>query len=300
MTASPRLFDRLIAAWHERAIVLKAMSFAAVGVVNSAVDFGVFSFAYYYLELPIVAANVMAWLVAVSGSYVMNSLTTFARESGRELRAKAYFTFMLSQVAGLARQHHHRLRRVLFHAGAGSARCSRSAQAFWSTSRCRTSSCFASARSENRGSAIVQLTKHGHVGMRHHPGGRTAQSDPLPVAHKLWSQVDVVLAVGTRLHLQQMAWGLDADLKVIRIDIDAEEIARFAQPAVGIVGDSAQALGALFDAIRGKNPARRSPPGELGRARAAFDTEVSELQPNSTISRRSAPHCPRTASWSTR
>ena len=101
MAAPSRLLDRLIAAWHERAIVLKAMSFAAVGVVNSAVDFGVFSFAYYYLELPIVTANVMAWIVAVSGSYIMNSLTTFARESGRELRAKAYFTFLVSQVAGL-------------------------------------------------------------------------------------------------------------------------------------------------------------------------------------------------------
>ena len=101
MTAPPRLSDRLIAAWHERAIVLKAMSFAAVGVVNAAVDFGIFSFAYYYLELSIVTANVMAWIVAVSGSYIMNSLTTFARESGRELRAKAYFTFLVSQVAGL-------------------------------------------------------------------------------------------------------------------------------------------------------------------------------------------------------
>jgi putative flippase GtrA len=101
MAASPRLFDRLLAAWHERAIALKAMSFAVVGVVNSAVDFGVFSFAYYYLGLPIVTANVVAWLVAVSGSYIMNSLTTFARESGRELRAKAYFAFLLSQVAGL-------------------------------------------------------------------------------------------------------------------------------------------------------------------------------------------------------
>ena len=101
MAPPSRLSDRLIAAWHERAIVLKAMSFAVVGVVNSAVDFGVFSFAYYYLELPIVTANVMAWTVAVSGSYIMNSLTTFARESGRELRAKAYFSFVLSQVAGL-------------------------------------------------------------------------------------------------------------------------------------------------------------------------------------------------------
>ena len=101
MAPPNRLIDRLLTAWHERAIVLKAASFAAVGVVNAAVDFAVFSFAYYYLGLPIVAANVMAWLVAVSGSYVMNSLTTFARESGRELRAKAYFAFMLSQVAGL-------------------------------------------------------------------------------------------------------------------------------------------------------------------------------------------------------
>src|SRR3954452_15551974 len=101
MAARPRLFERLIAAWHERAIVLKAMSFALVGVVNSAVDFGVFAFAYYLAELPIVTANVLSWCVAVSGSYVMNSLTTFAHESGRELRAKAYASFALSQAAGL-------------------------------------------------------------------------------------------------------------------------------------------------------------------------------------------------------
>ena len=101
MASRHRLSERLIAAWHERAIVLKAMSFAVVGVVNSAVDFGVFALAYSYFELPIVMANVLSWCVAVSGSYVMNSLTTFAHESGRELRAKAYFSFALSQAAGL-------------------------------------------------------------------------------------------------------------------------------------------------------------------------------------------------------
>jgi putative flippase GtrA len=90
-----------MAAWHERAIVLKAMSFGMVGVVNSAVDFGVFALAYSYFDVPIIQANVLSWCVAVSGSYVMNSLTTFAHESGRELRAKAYFSFALSQVAGL-------------------------------------------------------------------------------------------------------------------------------------------------------------------------------------------------------
>jgi len=101
MAARSRLTERLIAAWHERAIVLKAMSFALVGVVNSAVDFSVFALAYSYFNVPIIAANVLSWCVAVSGSYVMNSLTTFAHESGRELRAKAYVSFALSQVAGL-------------------------------------------------------------------------------------------------------------------------------------------------------------------------------------------------------
>jgi putative flippase GtrA len=38
--------------------------------------------------------------VAVSGSYVMNSYTTFAAESGRKLRWRSYFTFVLSGVAG--------------------------------------------------------------------------------------------------------------------------------------------------------------------------------------------------------
>jgi putative flippase GtrA len=101
MASRPRLSERLAAAWHERAIVLKAISFALVGVINSAVDFTVFALAFSYFGLPIVVANVLSWCVAVSGSYVMNSLTTFAHESGRELRAKAYFSFALSQVAGL-------------------------------------------------------------------------------------------------------------------------------------------------------------------------------------------------------
>jgi putative flippase GtrA len=101
MTSRSRLSARLVAAWHDRAIALKAMSFALVGVVNSAVDFSVFALAYYYAGIPIIGANMLSWCVAVSGSYVMNSLTTFAHESGRELSARAFFSFALSQAAGL-------------------------------------------------------------------------------------------------------------------------------------------------------------------------------------------------------
>jgi putative flippase GtrA len=94
-----RLSDRLTQA--DRAIMLKALSFGMVGIVNFAVDFGIFSFGYYVLKWPIVAANVVSWAIAVSGSYVMNSLITFAAESGRQLRFRDYVTFAASQIGGL-------------------------------------------------------------------------------------------------------------------------------------------------------------------------------------------------------
>ena len=57
-----------------------------VGVVNTLIDLGVFLVAYNVFGFPLVPANVLAWLVAVSGSYVMNSFITFAAESGGRLR----------------------------------------------------------------------------------------------------------------------------------------------------------------------------------------------------------------------
>ena len=73
---------------------------APVGVVNSAVDFAIFSFAYYYVGLPIVVANACSWVVAMTGSYVMNTTITFAAESGRRLAFDRFLGFALSQVAG--------------------------------------------------------------------------------------------------------------------------------------------------------------------------------------------------------
>ena len=95
------LLDRLSVAWHERAIALKAISFAMVGVVNTGIDFSVFWTAANYLQWPLVPANVLAWLVAVSFSYAMNSFITFGPESGRILRWRDYATFVASGIAGM-------------------------------------------------------------------------------------------------------------------------------------------------------------------------------------------------------
>ncbi len=82
-------------------VVRQAAKFALVGFVNLVVDFSVFFLALSWLTSSLVAANVLAWTVAVSGSYVLNSLITFAAESGRRLSFRAYAAFVFSQVLGL-------------------------------------------------------------------------------------------------------------------------------------------------------------------------------------------------------
>jgi putative flippase GtrA len=95
------IVDRLTVAWHERAVALKAISFAFVGVLNTAIDFTIFWTAAQVFMWPLVPANVLSWLVAVSFSYAMNSFTTFGPESGRVLRWRDYFTFAASGIAGM-------------------------------------------------------------------------------------------------------------------------------------------------------------------------------------------------------
>ena len=85
----------------DRALRLKAITFASIGVVNTIVDFSLFSFGHLYMGLPIVPANFLSWTVAVTGSFVMNSLITFSAETGRELRGKTYARFIAAQLSGL-------------------------------------------------------------------------------------------------------------------------------------------------------------------------------------------------------
>jgi putative flippase GtrA len=96
------LIDRLHAVSRKRATTFKAVSFGLIGFVNTAVDIGVFSIGYYLLGLPIVAANLLSWSLAVTCSYFLNSTITFSIESPRTLSLRTYATFVLAQLAGFA------------------------------------------------------------------------------------------------------------------------------------------------------------------------------------------------------
>src|SRR5256885_13778552 len=95
------LLERLAAAWRERAVALKALSFALVGLINTAVDAAVFFLMLGYATPSLIIANVTAWFIAVTGSYVMNSFTTFSAETGGRLRLKDYAGFVGSGVVAV-------------------------------------------------------------------------------------------------------------------------------------------------------------------------------------------------------
>jgi acetolactate synthase I/II/III large subunit len=106
--------------------------------------------------------------------------------------------------------------------------------------------------------------------------GRHALSVTMLAGYRFWGEADVVLAVGTRLQPQQQNWGLDGDLKVIRIDIDAEELDRQARPDIGIVGDAASTLKVLADRLARHNSKRDGRAETVAETKAAASKRIRE------------------------
>ena len=105
-------------------------------------------------------------------------------------------------------------------------------------------------------------------------------------AHLLWPDTDLLIGIGSRLELQYMRWLSTTEYhdrpppggaRVIRIDIDPEEMHRFI-PDVGVVADSADATRALIEKIarRGFN---KGDPERIAAAKTKARRGVEEVQP---------------------
>jgi acetolactate synthase-1/2/3 large subunit len=101
----------------------------------------------------------------------------------------------------------------------------------------------------------------------------------LPIGHRLWRDADAVLAIGTRLLIQQSQWGMDDAIKVVRVDIDPDEPDRLRTPAVALVGDAADYAAALLDRLPAYNIERPSRDEELAGHRAWLAGRLSRLEP---------------------
>lgn len=108
---------------------------------------------------------------------------------------------------------------------------------------------------------------------------RNPLSVTLPLGHELWKDADVVLGIGTRLFAAQQEWGVDRDLKIIRIDTDPDEPERRGKPAAAIIGDARRVLKRLLDLIPAHNRKRPSRKDEMSERQARMRKRLGKLAP---------------------
>ncbi|MEU8848985.1 thiamine pyrophosphate-dependent enzyme [Streptomyces sp. NPDC048564] len=148
----------------------------------------------------------------------------------------------------------------------------------------RTPMIFVGSGARGCAAEITRLAERLRAPVTSELGGRGIVGDDhelaiaYPAAHRLWPRADVVLAIGTRFMRPQVEWGLDDDLKVIRIDLDAEEIERVAAPDVALVGDASEAVAALSAGL-GDVDDRESWLAEVKEAQRAVEADVARLVP---------------------
>lgn len=83
-----------------RVLFSQLVSFGLIGFVNAGVDTAIFFLALATVTSNLVVANACAWIVAVSGSYLLNSRFTFAANSGGRFSFRNYYMFVATQVGG--------------------------------------------------------------------------------------------------------------------------------------------------------------------------------------------------------
>jgi acetolactate synthase-1/2/3 large subunit len=109
--------------------------------------------------------------------------------------------------------------------------------------------------------------------------GRDPFSVTLPLGRELWAEADAVLAVGTRLLEPVTMWGIDRNLKIVRVDADPQEPARLHKPKVALIGDAAPILRRLIDDLARFNQRRAPRDDEMRVRQKKMRGRLSKLAP---------------------
>ncbi len=128
-------------------------------------------------------------------------------------------------------------------------------------------------------SAMLQAPVLGYRRGRGVLDDRDPFSVTLPLGRDLWGEADVVLAVGTRLLIQLRQWGIDRDLKIVRIDADPEEHGRLHKPAVALTGDAKPILQSLLADLPAHNAKRAPRKAEMQERQAAWRKRLQKIAP---------------------
>jgi acetolactate synthase-1/2/3 large subunit len=125
-------------------------------------------------------------------------------------------------------------------------------------------------------SAMLQAPVLGYRRGRGVLDGRDPFSVTLPLGRDLWGEADVVLGVGSRMLIQFRQWGVDKNVKIVRVDADADEPGRLHKPAAALIGDAKPILKRLLEVLSAHNAKRASRKPEMESRQAAWRKRLGD------------------------
>lgn len=77
-------------------------TFVGIGAVNTAIDILAFACLYELVGLDVISSNVLAFMIAVTNSYIMNRLITFADRHGSSGTVRGIARFFFVAIAAMS------------------------------------------------------------------------------------------------------------------------------------------------------------------------------------------------------
>src|SRR6185436_8738549 len=87
------------------------------------------------------------------------------------------------------------------------------------------------------------------------------------------------LGIGSRMLIQFRQWGVDKNIKIVRVDADVEEPGRLHKPAAALIGDAKPILRRLLEVLPAHNTKRASRQSELEGRQAAWRNRLDAIAP---------------------
>ena len=120
-------------------------------------------------------------------------------------------------------------------------------------------------------------TGKGIISSKHH------LSYPVPAAHDLWADADVVIGIGSHVRMPLSKWGVDDKLTFISINIDETAHDRIVKPTLSITADAAKATSAILEKLHKLKSPGDSRKAEMAEFRKQWNDKTAYLEPQSTI-----------------
>jgi acetolactate synthase-1/2/3 large subunit len=108
---------------------------------------------------------------------------------------------------------------------------------------------------------------------------RDPLSVTLPLGRELWGEADAAAGIGTHMLYPFQHWGVDETIKIVRVDADPEEPARFRKPDAALVGDAKPILRRLLEVLPKHNRKRASRKAEMQERQAKLRERFRKIAP---------------------